>query len=327
MKSEKRIHPLEKYQLHPRNKHRERYNFKLLTKSCPELSPFVKINQFNDESVDFSDPLAVKMLNKALLIHFYAIENWDIPSGYLCPPIPGRADYIHNLADLAGQSWDGRIPTGSGIHCLDIGVGANCIYPIIGCSEYGWSFTGSDIDLTSIEIAEKTVDSNSLLKDKINLRMQRNPGNVFEGIIKEDELFDMTLCNPPFHSSAEEAYLAANRKVTNLQLKKGTKPTLNFGGQSNELWCPGGEGRFIREMILQSKSFANSCFWFTTLVSKQSSLKTIEEAMKRVTPIHWKSIPMGQGNKKSRMVAWTFLSKEDQKKWMNARWTKNNNPQ
>lgn len=318
--SKKRVHPIEKVQLHPRNKHRERYNFKLLVGSCPDLLPFVRINEFKDESIDFSDSEAVKMLNKALLKHFYQIKFWDIPPGYLCPPIPGRVDYIHYLADLAGISRGGKIPIGPQIHCLDIGVGANCIYPIIGCREYGWSFTGTDIDLVSLKVAGEIINSNSNLTGKIDLRLQPNSTDILSGIIKKGELFDMTLCNPPFHSSLEEANSAALKKTNNLNQIRSSIPNFNFGGNSNELWCPGGEARFIHQMVIQSKSFANSCFWFTTLVSKKSTLASIYNTLKKMNVTDSRTIPIGQGNKKSRIVAWTFLTENQQKEWVETRW-------
>ncbi|MHB9143000.1 MAG: RlmF-related methyltransferase, partial [Paludibacter sp.] len=83
----KKEHPKEKTVLHPRNKHRERYDFKKLIVTCPELAKYVKLNAYGDESLDFANPKAVKWLNKALLKHYYNIEYWDIPTGYLCPPI------------------------------------------------------------------------------------------------------------------------------------------------------------------------------------------------------------------------------------------------
>jgi 23S rRNA (adenine1618-N6)-methyltransferase len=89
-----------KNELHPRNAHNERYDFDALINSCGELREFVAPNKYGDQSVNFSDPLAVKTLNKALLKHFYGIGYWDLPNSYLCPPIPGRADYIHYIADL-----------------------------------------------------------------------------------------------------------------------------------------------------------------------------------------------------------------------------------
>ena len=117
----------EKTRLHLRNKNRERYDLEGLIKTCPDLSQFVKPNKHGEDSIDFANPDGVKMLNKALLHHYYEIENWDIPENYLCPPIPGRADYIHHMADLLKESNYGIIPTGDKIICLDVGVGANCI--------------------------------------------------------------------------------------------------------------------------------------------------------------------------------------------------------
>jgi 23S rRNA (adenine1618-N6)-methyltransferase len=316
----KKKHPKIKARLHPRNKHRERYNFKLLIKSYPVLSKFIKPNDFNDESIDFFNPEAVKALNKALLMHFYNINAWEIPKGYLCPPIPGRADYIHHIADLLGNNNYGKIPKGNNIKCLDIGVGASCVYPIIGNKEYGWSFIGTDIDVLAIENANKIISNNTFLKDIIEFRLQAKSKDIFYGVITKDERFDITICNPPFHSSLEEAQKGTLRKLNNLKAKKITEPTKNFGGQNSELWCDGGENRFVRNLIRESKNFANSCFWFTTLVSKQSNLRAVYNALEKAGPIEVKTIEMGQGNKTSRIVAWTFLSFEQQKEWKNTKW-------
>ncbi len=322
--AEKKEHPKEKLELHPRNKHRERYDFSLLTAGYPELTRFVKVNDYGDESIDFFNPDAVKALNKALLKQYYGIENWDIPENYLCPPIPGRADYIHHVADLLRDSQQKstakKIPVGEQITCLDIGVGANCVYPIIGSSEYGWSFIGADIDLTAIKSARHIVETNTVLKGKIDLRYQTNSRNFFQRIIQKDEYIDLTICNPPFHASAAEAQAGSLRKLKNLKQQKITKPVLNFGGQQNELWCEGGEEKFVRDMIYQSRQFADSCFWFTTQISKQAHLKNVYSVLKKVEAAEIKTIGMGQGNKVSRIVAWTFLTKEEQKEWMLTRW-------
>lgn len=320
MLQKKREHPTIKPGLHSRNRHRERYDFKELIESCPELAPFVKVNVYNDESIDFSDPEAVKMLNKALLNHYYYIDFWNIPPGYLCPPIPGRADYIHHIADLLGSGNNGEIPTGVQIKCLDIGVGANCVYPIIGSKEYGWSFVGTDIDPVAIESARNIVALNPILHEKIELRLQTNPKDIFRGTIHKDERFELTICNPPFHASLAAAQSGTMRKLNNLNPKRITKPILNFGGQNNELWCVGGEEGFANEMILESKQFAASCFWFSTLISKDSNIKSVYYELKKADAFEVKTIPMGQGNKISRIVAWTFLTQEQQKEWRKDRW-------
>lgn len=320
MRPAKKEHPKEKSKLHPRNKHRERYDFKLLVQACPELAPFAGRNAYNDISIDFFNPDAVRMLNKALLKQYYGISNWEIPAGYLCPPVPGRADYIHHIADLLADCNQGEIPTGNKIHCLDIGTGANCIYPLIGNAEYGWNFIGTDIDPLALGSAKKIVDSNPALKGAIGFRLQTRPNDIFAGIIRKDEKFDLTICNPPFHASPQEAEEASMRKLHNLTRGRIEKPELNFGGRQNELWFEGGEVKFIRIMIRQSLAFANSCFWFSTIVSKQSSLDILYEELEHAGVSDAKRIPMGQGNKSSRIIAWTFLDKEAQAKWIAGRW-------
>jgi 23S rRNA (adenine1618-N6)-methyltransferase len=314
----KREHPKEKSRLHQRNRHRERYDFKILIDSCPELAEFVVVNAYDDDSIDFFNPQAVRMLNKALLKYYYTIENWNIPENYLCPPIPGRADYIHYLADLLSSKNNGIIP--SGIKCLDIGVGANCVYPLIGNAEYGWSFVGAEIDQIAIDSANKIIELNAHLKDNIEIRKQTDSRHIFQHIIQSNERFDLTICNPPFHASAEEARAGSARKVRNLTKQKVIKPVLNFGGQNTELWCEGGEEKFIRTMISESKQFAYCCFWFTSLVAKESNLNSIYSAFRKTGVSEMKTIPMGQGNKSGRMVAWTFLSPYEQTDWKNNRW-------
>jgi 23S rRNA (adenine1618-N6)-methyltransferase len=294
----------EKPNLHPRNKHKEKYNFKELITTKKELAEFVTINRFGDESIDFFNPKAVKTLNSALLKYFYGIDYWDIPQGYLCPPIPGRAEYIHHLADLLLESNNDL--SNKNIRCLDLGIGANCIYPIIGIKEYGWSFVGSDIDRISLDSCKKIIDSNPELIDKIELRFQKNPDSIFNGVIKENDFFHLSLCNPPFHSSKMEAQKAAIRKISNLKNKDVKKPILNFGGQSNELWCKGGEETFITKMIEESKEFALNVNWFTSLVSKESNLKSFYNRLKKLNTKEVKTIDMIIGNKTSRFIAWRF---------------------
>jgi 23S rRNA (adenine1618-N6)-methyltransferase len=295
-----------KVSFHPRNKHQGKYDIKGLEKTSPELSKFVIINAHGNQSIDFSNPEAVKALNKSLLKSYYDVE-WDIPDSYLCPPIPGRADYIHHVAELLSHSEN---ISKKGIKCLDIGVGANCIYPIIGIKEYDWSFVGTDIDAKALESAQNILSMNPELspgiEPRLQLRLQESSTDIFNGIIQESDQFDVTICNPPFHTSQEEALKGSSRKVKNLTGNKVSNPTLNFGGKSNELWCEGGEVEFVRNMIIQSKEHARSCVWFTTIVSKEANLKHAYKSLKQVNPSAIKTISIGQGQKKSRVLVWSF---------------------
>lgn len=305
----------EKTNFHPRNPHRFRYDFEQLIKECPALKQFVFTSEHAVETIDFSNPDAVKALNKAILLSHYEIQNWDIPQGYLCPPIPGRADYIHYLADLLASSNNGIIPEGEAVTGLDIGVGANCIYPIIGNASYGWSFVGTDIDEKALQNCKKIIAGNPKLVDAVSLQLQVEPRFIFKNIILPEDKFAFTLCNPPFHNSAEEATKSALRKVNSLSNTKTTKPTLNFGGQNAELWCNGGEIGFITQMIYESAKYPMQCLWFTTLVSKKDNLKSIYRILNKVGVVEIKTIDMAQGQKISRIVAWTFLSPKQQEDW------------
>ncbi|MDY0197819.1 MAG: 23S rRNA (adenine(1618)-N(6))-methyltransferase RlmF [Tenuifilaceae bacterium] len=316
MSAEKQI----KTNLHPRNKNREQYDLSALISVNSELTNYIKPNKYGANSVDFSNPIAVKILNKSLLSYYYKIEYWEFSDENLCPPIPGRADYIHHMADLLSENNFGVIPIGNKITCLDIGVGASCIYPIIGVTEYNWKFIGSDIDPKSIEAASNIVDRNSSLKNKVECRLQTNPKDVFYGIIGREDKIDLSICNPPFHSSAEDAHKGTKRKVKNLSGKAEFNPTLNFAGISNELYYDGGEYKFIQNMVRESKKFGKNCLWFSTLVSKQSNLKRIYKLLADSETIQTKTKPMGTGNKSTRIVAWTFLSKEERKEWAKTRW-------
>ncbi|QDE29537.1 23S rRNA (adenine(1618)-N(6))-methyltransferase RlmF [Shewanella polaris] len=325
------VKPVLSKALHPRNAHQQGYDFAALISTMPVLATFVRPNPYGNPSIDFADPKAVKSLNAALLLSEYHIRDWDIPEGYLCPPVPGRVDYIHYIADLLAVK--GKVIKGASIRGLDIGTGANGIYPLLGIQTYGWQFVASDIDPISIDNVAKIAQNNPNIATKLQLRLQHQPEHIFKGIIAPDERFDVTLCNPPFHRSLAEASMGSLRKTNNLaksqQQKHGqqskkliagkTQPTLNFGGQKAELWCEGGEQQFLANMITQSHEYANQVLWFTSLISKSENLKPCYQLLKQVNAVEVKTIEMTQGNKVTRILAWSFLTPTLRQKWATLR--------
>jgi 23S rRNA (adenine1618-N6)-methyltransferase len=288
--------------MHPRNKHQGRYDLKILTQRTPELKPYCFKNDRGLETIDFTDPMAVRALNGALLRHHYQLSFWELPDEFLCPPIPGRADLIHHAYDL--------FPEGEQLHVLDIGVGANCIYPLIGTREYGWTFIGTDTNKKALKNAQLIVDKNQL-SQKIRLRHQRDKTKIFTFMIQEDERFDLTLCNPPFHESLLEASKGSNRKWGHLG-KKELTGKLNFGGKDHELCYPGGEKAFIMKMIQESVHFSSQVTWFTCLVSKEKNLAPLRKLLNKFhATVEVKD--MEQGQKISRLLCWTFPLKSSQK--------------
>jgi len=267
-----------KAKLHQRNQHLDGYDFARLLKDSPELKEFTTLNPVGKTTINFQNAKAVRALNRALLKTHYKIDFWDIPAKYLCPPIPGRVDYIHYLADLLAQSNHHEIPRGRDIKALDIGTGASLVYPLTGQSEYGWHFTGVDIDAGAIKSARQICETNKL---DISVRRQDKPENIFQGVINPRERFHITMCNPPFHASLEN-----------------------------------GEIKFVARMVKESVAFSHQCLWFTSLVSKKDNLSPLGRILKKAGVLDFKVIEMAQGQKTSRFIAWTFLKKAQRVSFM-----------
>ncbi|SIT24271.1 23S rRNA m(6)A-1618 methyltransferase [Chryseobacterium ureilyticum] len=301
----------EKSSLHTRNLHRNPYDFDQLISCVPELNHYVFVNAYQTRTINFSIPQAVKLLNKALLQHFYNIKGWDIPDSNLCPPIPGRADYVHYIADLLAEG-NGKIPEGTSVKGLDIGVGANLVYPLISHQSYGWQMLGTDINEDSLKNARHILDQNPEVASGIELLHQPDSNHIFKNIIGSEDKFTFSMCNPPFHDSKESMIKGNMRKNRNLNKSKSQKSLLNFGGQQSELWCEGGELRFITNMINESVDYSSQILWFTCLVSKKDNLPKLTSLLKKLKA-EFKIVDMAQGQKISRILVWTFVPKKDRK--------------
>ena len=295
--------------MHKNNKHKEDYDFKRLIEGYPELEPFVFVNNYKKQTIDFANAKAVKALNTALLKVHYTIDFWQFPDTNLCPPIPGRVDYIHHIYNLLNAS-----NLNKDITILDIGTGASCIYPLLGNAEYNWNFVATDSHKKSIAYAEKIIIKNKL-KKSVQLKHQPNTESVFKGILKPNDRFSASICNPPFYKDEAEAFEATTRKLKGLG-KLTDSVTRNFAGQAHELCFKGGEKAFLHTYLYESSLFKTNCFWFTSLVSNKDNIKSIRTSLNKLGATVFKVIEMHQGNKKSRVVAWTFLTEKEQQEWV-----------
>ena len=279
--------------MHKKNPFAADYDFDNLIKHNEALAKYVFPNKQGTKTIKFGDQRAVKALNKALLKTQFDV-HWDIPKGFPCPPIPGRLDYLLNIADLLPEKE---------IKMLDIGTGANLIYPILGTRHFGWHCTGSELNPDSIKHAAQIIANNPSLSS-VELRVQSDPKLILENIIEPDDKFDVMVCNPPHFKSLEEAQKHNQRKVRNLSSKKREK--LNFAGRSNELWTPGGEAAFIQTLAEESVQFMDQVGWFTSLISRNDSVRGITEMIDAIPRTEVKVVEMTQGIKASRFVAWRF---------------------
>lgn len=278
--------------LHPLNIHKSSYEISFLVEKHPVLKDFIILGKKGNKTINFSNPNAVKALNTALLKAHYGVQFWDFPEENLCPPIPGRVDYIHYLSDLIGTQK---------ATVLDIGTGASLIYPLLGNAVYHWNFVGTDVSRESLVSAQKIIDKNNL-NQQIELRFQNKSEHILEGIIRTSDTFDAVMCNPPFYASAREAHGANARKSKNL----GQSNVRNFAGNANELWYKGGEKAFLHTYLYESSLNPKAAKWFTSLVSKKENVKSLQDSSKKLKAQEFKVIQMNQGNKVTRIVAWRF---------------------
>lgn len=294
--------------MHKNNTHSKAYDFEVLIANSPELGEYVFKNNFGNETIDFANPKAVKCINTALLKLYYGIDFWEFPNEHLCPPIPGRVEYIHLLHDLLASS---------GLHTnvtvLDIGTGATCIYPLLGHATYSWRFIASEIDQQALKNAKRIIEKNKL-NSTIELRLQNQPQDILTGILGASEMISATMCNPPFYKNEAEALEHNQRKTKGLG--KGSESLVrNFSGTEKELCYPGGEKAFLHNYLYQSSLFKSNCLWYTSLVSRKEHVKSMQASLKKLGATTIKVKEMSIGNKISRVVAWTFLTVKEQKEW------------
>lgn len=288
--------------------HKNNYNFEVLIDTYPKLQPFVFKNTYGNLTIDFSEAKAVRVLNSAILKADYGINYWQFDDNNLTPPIPSRVAYIHILNDLL-QTCN----LNKNVQVLDIGTGANCIYPLLGQSVYNWQFVGTDVNKNSIKQAKQIIAKNHL-EDKISIRLQNNPNQIFQGVLAKTDIFALTMCNPPFYKDEVEANSATLKKLKGLN-NETNSVSRNFSGISNELWYKGGEKAFLHNYLYESSLFKNQCFWYTTLVSNKENVKSMYVSLNKLGATTIKTLPIKIGQKKSRVVAWTFLNEDQQKQW------------
>ena len=290
--------------MHAENPYQAPYDFTKYTEVYATLKNYIVLNTSGQETIDFSDSNAVYALNKAILLADYKLQDYILPKGYLIPPVPGRLDYLLYLKDFLSERFNLNIYRP--LKGLDIGSGANSIYCILGSEHFGWSMVGAESDVKAVEIAKENIARAPALKNTIEIRLQENKQFLFKNIVQPNEPFDFSICNPPFHSSQAEALKGSYRKQRNLGNRTDHNTTLlNFEGQANELWCKGGEALFIKRLIKESVGYKSQVKLFSSLVSKEESLPSIEKQLKKAKAI-FTVLPMEIGHKVSRIVLWWF---------------------
>ncbi|GIX61112.1 23S rRNA (adenine(1618)-N(6))-methyltransferase, putative [Babesia caballi] len=344
--------------MHARSRHNVRDDFVALARAFPVLkrhlvpnpkwkAPMPKHLRYHYE---FNHPDAVYHLSKAILRSTYGVDLY-LPCGcpgdscnpyhqaecgeaecdawpddavqtdlrrYLAPCVPGRANYVHHVADLLHVSHNlpdplpegfgpakqhaticapESIPRGEHVKVLDVGTGANCIYPLLGVAEYGWSYIASDIDAEALNFAKHNLKLNRMT-NLVELRHQKAPLRMFTGVLQPHEFVHLTMCNPPFHANIKQANLnprvSTCGTVNELVFQHDNVSTFSIDGacvrdlDGNRFAVTGqvnytfsndpderGELAFIEIMLVESRFCVHNVLWFTSLVARLSTLKRI----------------------------------------------------
>jgi len=62
----------------------------------------------------------------------------------------------------------------------------------------------------------------------------------------------------------------------------------------------------LHNYLYQSSLYKDQCTWFTSLVSKKENVESLQKSSEKLKAKAFKVIPMHQGNKVTRIVAWQF---------------------
>ncbi|KXH69029.1 hypothetical protein CSAL01_07471 [Colletotrichum salicis] len=245
--------------------------------------------------LDFNNPSAVMQLTKTLLKADFGLRI-DLPDDRLCPPVSNRHNYLLWLKSLLDSTTYGN--PDQNVIGLDIGTGASCIYPLLGCTQRKWSFYATDIDSRSLEFAKKNVELNNL-QSRISV-VARTPQDSMvplKDLGTESLTFVMT--NPPFYTSEDD--------LLNSAKQKSRPPLTACTGAPVEMVTDGGEVKFVSRILEESLVLREKVQWYTSMFGKQSSLEEFIAILKEKSIDNYAVMEFVQGNKTRRWaVAWSF---------------------
>ena len=236
-------------------------DFLLLIKEFPELKKYI-LKQDKDKkeeiAFDWSNNDLSLLMTKSILNYYFNIKYYHIPKGYLIPPIPSRLNYLNLIKSLLTSKYNGNII--NDIIGIDIGTGANIIYPILGNSLFKWKFICTEINDEAYNNAKIILQKNNL-EQNITLIKQKNKNNIFLGILNQENKYSFSICNPPYYDYETEIKLDDKKRDNEF----------NF----DEVYYKQGEFGFFKRYFEESICYKKNVFLFTILIGKKSNAENI----------------------------------------------------
>ncbi|KAF9505776.1 hypothetical protein BS47DRAFT_1334215 [Hydnum rufescens UP504] len=281
----------------PSNLYSSPPDFDALAESYPPLKPHVFLNATGKPSINFKDIDAQRRLTEALLYRDFGL-SLALPDGRLCPT--RRLNYVRWIQSLVRsvRPWESDV-TPDLVLGLDIGTGASAIYPLLSCAvEPLWRIVATDIDEISLEYARKNVNENDL-SARVDIRRSSVEGPILHPLTDAAlPIFDFTMCNPPFYSSAEDIVQSASAKDFD--------PHAVCTGSDIEMITPGGEVAFVQKILEESLSLKHRCRWFTSLLGKLTSVASMVDRFRETKIDNYAITEFVQGHTRRWAVGWSF---------------------
>ena len=271
-------------------------DFLTLIKEFPELKKYIlKQNEDNEAEFqfDWSNNELSLLMDKSILNYYFDIKYYDIPKGFLIPPIPSRINYINLINSIITKLIkDIDIKNIIGI---DIGTGANIIYPILGYSIYKWKFICTEINKEAYNNAKLILQKNNL-ENNINIIKQNNKDNIFISILNRENKYIFSMCNPPYYNYENEIKLEDKKRDNEY----------NF----DEIYYKNGEYGFFQRYFEESICYKNNVFLYTILIGKKINAENIYDKLSSYNDIIkiYNMQKILTGNNVRYIIYWSFFN-------------------
>ena len=271
-------------------------DFLTLIKEFPELKKYIlKQNEDNEGEFqfDWSNNELSLLMDKSILNYYFDIKYYDIPNGFLIPPIPSRINYINLINSIITKLIkDIDIKNIIGI---DIGTGANIIYPILGYSIYKWKFICTEINKEAYNNAKLILQKNNL-ENNINIIKQNNKDNIFISILNRENKYIFSMCNPPYYNYENEIKLEDKKRDNEY----------NF----DEIYYKNGEFGFFQRYFEESICYKNNVFLYTILIGKKINAENIYDKLSSYNDIIkiYNMQKILTGNNVRYIIYWSFFN-------------------
>ena len=192
---------------------------------------------------------------------------------------------------------------------LDVGCGASCVYPLIGCRlRRGWGFVATEVDVRSVECARENVRANGL-GERVDVRLVGGgDGGVLDVLAEHEEVgvVDVVMMNPPFYESEEKMRESAEKKKRKPNSAcTGVKVEMVWEGAEGEV---GGEVGFVGRLIVESAVEENRMRvqWCSAMLGHLSSVPILIGRLRDKGCDNYAVTEFVQGETRRWCVAWSW---------------------